>query len=420
MRCSIEPSYVSVVLLALEPPWEQLRQQIAVNSSAPYLSQRRIGITLGRHLIILGIRGIPAAHGGFETFAERLSPYLRDRGWTVTVYCQGSVTGQREEDHWEGIRRIHIPIRCGGSLGSIEFDFKCTADVKRLEGTILTLGYNTGFLSFWLRLKKRRNLINMDGLEWKRAKYGYGSRAYLWINERLAAFSGTRLIADHPVIADHLATRAARVKIDTIPYGSDPILEASPLPLASLNLEPGQFFTLIARPEPENTVLELVRAFSAKTRGAKLVVLGKYDRSHPYQRQVLNAAGPEVVIPGPIYDKSVLAALRFHSIAYLHGHQVGGTNPSLVEALGAGNAVIAHDNLFNRWVAGEAGLYFINEADIQKHIENLLEDRILRKTLSENARKRWALDFTWPNVLNQYDNALREPCYSDALKSHSM
>lgn len=376
------------------------------------------GLTLSRNLIILGIRGLPAAHGGFETFAERLAPYLRDRGWKVTVYCQGSLTGHREEDDWEGVRRIHIPVRYSGSLGSIEFDFKCVADVNRLSGTILTLGYNTGFLSVWLRLKNRRNLINMDGLEWKRAKYGYGPRAYLWLNERLAAYAGTRLIADHPVIADHLATRAARVKIDTIPYGSDPISGASPVPLASLGLKPDRFFTLIARPEPENTVLEIVRAFSAKPRDAKLVVLGKYDPSHPYQRQVLNAAGPEVVMPGPIYDKEALAALRFYSVAYLHGHQVGGTNPSLVEALGAGNPVIAHDNSFNRWVAGDAGLYFLNEPDLQTHIQNMLENRALRRLLSERARQRWAADFTWPSVLDQYHNVLQVSCDHGTCEQH--
>ena len=380
----------------------------------PLSSHRRLGIglqastgsTLSRHLIILGIRGLPAAHGGFETFAERLAPYLLGRGWAVTVYCQGSLTGRRDEDEWKGVRRIHIPVACNGSLGSIEFDIKCVADLEGQDGTILTLGYNTGFLSVWLRLKNRRNLINMDGLEWKRAKYGFASRAYLWLNERLAALSGTRLIADHPVIADHLATRAARAKIDTIPYGSDPIYEASPEPLAALGLDPGGFFTLIARPEPENTVLEIVRAFSAEPRGAKLVVLGKYDQSHAYQRQVLTAAGPEVVMPGAVYDKTVLAALRFYSVAYLHGHQVGGTNPSLVEALGAGNAVIAHDNPFNRWVAGDAGIFFRTEADIQGHIQTLLADKELRDKLSNNARRRWMEKFTWPSVLDQYRDIL--------------
>jgi hypothetical protein len=204
------------------------------------------------HLIILGIRGLPAAHGGFETFAERLAPYLKDRGWRVTVYCQGSVSGKRIEDEWEGIRRIHIPVSRTGSVGTIEFDLKCIIDVANVPGTILTLGYNTGFLSAWLRLKRRNNIINMDGLEWKRAKYSWGARAYLWLNERLAAWAGTMLIADHPVIAEHLVTRALRSKIVMIPYGSDQISEADPAPLVAIGLEPGRFFTLIARAVPEN------------------------------------------------------------------------------------------------------------------------------------------------------------------------
>jgi glycosyltransferase involved in cell wall biosynthesis len=364
------------------------------------------GTVLQPHLIILGIRGLPAAHGGFETFAERLAPYFRDNGWRVTVYCQGSESGKRMEDEWEGINRIHIPVKRTGSVGTIEFDLKCVIDVDRVEGTLLTLGYNTGFLSAWLRARGRINFINMDGLEWKRAKYSWGPRAYLWLNERLAAWSGTKLIADHPVIADHLATRVSRSKIATIPYGSDEIIDADPSPLTPLGLYPGQFFTLIARAVPENLVLEIVRAFSSKPRGVKLAVLGKYHRSDPYEAEVLAAASTEVIFTGGIYDRVTLATLRGHSIAYLHGHQVGGTNPSLVEALGAGNAVIAHDNAFNRWVAGEAGLYFTDIASCDAAIESILASQDLCNQLSNAARSRWQKEFTWPAILEQYLSVL--------------
>ena len=360
------------------------------------------------HLIILGIRGVPAAHGGFETFAERLALWLRDHGWRVTVYCQGSETGRRQEDSWEGIDRIHIPVRRTGSAGTIEFDTKATADAMRLPGLILTLGYNTGFLCGWLRMRGRTNYINMDGLEWKRAKYPLAPKIYLWINERLAAWSGDRLIADHPVIADHLATRTGRHRIVTIPYGADGISEADPAPLARLGLEQGRFFTLIARPEPENSVLEIVSAFSEKPRAAKLALLGTYDPSHRYQASVRAAAGPEIVFTGAIYDRPTLAALRFHSIAYLHGHRVGGTNPSLVEALGAGNAIIAHDNPFNRWVAGDAGLFFSTQAECAARITTLLEDAALCDRLRASARARWEADFTWPDILRRYESVLRE------------
>lgn len=360
------------------------------------------GMALPHHLIILGIRGLPASHGGFETFAERLAPYFVESGWKVTVYCQGSVSGKRSEDEWNGIRRIHIPVRQTGSIGTIEFDLKCALDVKSLPGTLLTLGYNTGFISAWLRFLGRINFINMDGLEWKRTKYSWAARSYLWINERIAAWSGTKLIADHPVIADHLATRVCRSKIVTIPYGSDKVINADPNPLTSLELIAGKFFTLIARAVPENLVLEIVKAFSSKPRGVKLALLGQYDRADPYQAQVLSAASPEVIFTGGIYDRDTLAALRCHSIAYLHGHQVGGTNPSLVEALGAGNPIIAHDNAFNRWVAGDAGLYFADERSCATAIEEVLNSHELRNRMSNAARLRWRNDFTWPAILERY------------------
>ncbi|HEX7857258.1 MAG TPA: DUF1972 domain-containing protein [Sphingobium sp.] len=357
-------------------------------------------------LTILGIRGIPAAHGGFETFAHHLALWLRDRDWDVTVYCQGSETGRREESVWEGIRLIHIPVKREGAVGTIEFDIKSTVDALKQPGLILTLGYNTGFLALLPRLKGLTNYINMDGLEWKRAKYSTAEKTYLWINERLAAWCGNRLLADHPAIADHLATRVSRNKLDMIPYGSNAIDHADPAPLAPLGLEPGKFLTLIARPEPENSVLEIVQAFSRKPRGVKLAVLGKYSSSVPYQAKVLESGSDEVIFPGAIYDPESIQALRFHSLAYMHGHQVGGTNPSLVEALGAGNPVIAHDNLFNRWVAGASGVYFANEDECADRIDALLTDETARTALGIAARARWAEAFTWPMVLESYREML--------------
>lgn len=359
-----------------------------------------------KHLIIMGIRGIPGNHGGFETFAGRLAPYLVEQGWKVTVYCQGSATGRRETDVWNGVRRIHLPVAGKGATGSIVFDIKATLDVLGLPGTILTLGYNTGFLCCLLAARGRTNIVNMDGIEWKRAKYGRLARTYLWINERLAAWSGTRLIADHPAIADHLATRVARGRISMIPYGAPGITDADPALLADYGLEPRRFLTVIARAEPENSVLELVRAFSARPRGVKLAVLGRYSRDHPFQRGVLNAASAEVLFLGPVYAEAPLRALRFFSIAYLHGHQVGGTNPSLVEALGGGNAIIAHDNPFNRWVAGEAALYFSNESEIDAHVAALTETPERPLPFAQAARRRWREAFTWPDILARYQACL--------------
>lgn len=176
--------------------------------------------------------------------------------------------------------------------------------------------------------------------------------------------------------------------------------------LSKLGLEPGRYLSVIARPEPENSLLEMVQGFSAKPRGFHLAVLGNYQSDNPYHRAVKSAASPEVLFVGAIYDKAVVQALRFHSAAYLHGHQVGGTNPSLVEALGAGNPVVAHDNRFNRWVAGDGAVYFDGAKDFSERIDELLAAPPKLALLSAQSRRRFEEVFTWPKVLAQYEALL--------------
>lgn len=365
---------------------------------------------MDRHLVILGIRGVPATHGGFESFAEKLAPWMARSGWKVTVYCQGSETGRRYEDDWEGCRRIHIPVKRSGPLGTVEFDIKSNFDALMQNAVFLTLGYNTGFLSVIVRMKRNLNVINMDGIEWKRDKYSWPEQVYLWLNERMAALSGNVLVADHPEIASHHAEHAAKSKIVMIPYGSDQVQAADENRIVERGLVPGRFLTVIARPEPENSLLEIVQAFSRRERGVKLVVLGNYKRDNSYHAKVLEAASDEVVFPGAIYEKEVLHALRLYSMAYVHGHRVGGTNPSLVEALGAGNAVIAHDNKFNRWVAGKAGVYFADEHALDQVFSEILASPEALNELRAQARLRWEEDFTWPSILGQYQALLTKVC----------
>jgi glycosyltransferase involved in cell wall biosynthesis len=162
----------------------------------------------------------------------------------------------------------------------------------------------------------------------------------------------------------------------------------------------------IARAEPENSILEIVQGFSTKLRGYQLVVLGNYQESNAYHCAIKAAASAEVRFVGAIYDKAVVQALRFHSAAYVHGHQVGGTNPSLVEALGAGNAVIAHDNRFTRWVAGEGAVYFDGADAFSACMDNLLANPDRLHELSVQSRKRFQEAFTWPDVLAQYEALL--------------
>jgi glycosyltransferase involved in cell wall biosynthesis len=361
-----------------------------------------------RVLRILGTRGVPAAHGGFETFAERLALFLVSKGWWVVVYCQDDGAGPIVEDTWKGVERVRIPTTAQGPKGTIVFDWRSTAHAARHRDLCLTLGYNTALFCALLRLKGVPNLINMDGIEWSRAKWGPVAKTWFWLNERAGCWLGNHLVADHPQIKVHLQTRVAGGKITTIPYGADAITSAPTERVLALGLQPGKFLTVIARAEPENSILEVVRGFSAKPRGHQLVVLGHYEESNAYHRAIVAAASSEVKFVGAIYEAAVVQALRFHSTAYIHGHQVGGTNPSLVEALGAGNPVIAHDNRFNRWVAGEGAVYFDNAASLSTQMDDLLSSATKLEDLRRSSQLRFESAFTWPSILEQYEKLLEQ------------
>ncbi|WP_188672730.1 DUF1972 domain-containing protein [Subtercola lobariae] len=356
---------------------------------------------------ILGSHGVPANYGGFETAAENVAKFLVGRGWRVVVYCQSEGTGPIVNDTWQGIERVTIPIDTDGWLGTSRFDFVSIKHAMRFRDINLTLGYNTGVFNIWQRLRGVPNVINMDGIEWSRARWGFVKQAILYVNERFSALYGDHLIADHPLIEKYLWSRAPKRKVSTITYGAHEIVDPSAEIVRNFGLEPGGYVTIIARPIPENNILELVRAFSAKPRGVKLAVLGNFKRDEdPYHGEVLDAASEEVVFLGAIFEPDNVQALRYFARAYLHGHTVGGTNPSLVEALAAGNPVIAHDNGYNRWVAADAALYFASESDIDAHLTTILSNTQTATTMSSAATERFEAEFTWERIGGQYEALL--------------
>lgn len=358
-------------------------------------------------VLILGTRGIPAAHGGFETFAERFALYLVSRGWRVGVYCQRDVArvGTRVSSRlWQGVELITVEVGLRGPAATLAFDAICARDAASRGGVCLVLGYNGAVFLPYLRARGGRILTNMDGIEWRRPKWPLPVRAFFYASEWIAAWSSQRLVADHPVIADHLAERRPRRAIATIPYGGDPPRpDPGPPPLG---LEPDRYLISIARIEPDNSILTMVEAFSRRPRGLRLVVLGTMKVGDPYHRAVEDAASPEVLFPGAIYEADRVQALRAHARAYLHGHTVGGTNPSLVEALWAGNAVIAHDNPFNRGTAGAGQFYFTDGDSCAAAIDRVLADAVAVGAARRAARLR-AEDFRWDDVLAAYENEVR-------------
>jgi glycosyltransferase involved in cell wall biosynthesis len=356
---------------------------------------------------ILGTHGVPANYGGFETAAENVAKYLVRRGWRAIVYCQVKGSGPIVSDSWNGIDRVLIPISRDGWLGTSLFDLISVRHAARYPDVCLTFGYNTAIFNVIQRVKTVPNVINMDGIEWSRARWGFARQAILYTNERIACLVGNELIADHPEISSYLRKKASANKITTITYGADAVSSSAADVPESYGLTPGKYFTLIARPIPENSILEIVSGFCRRERPTELVILGDYrPEQDRYHGRVMDAVNDRVHFLGGIYEPAKVKALRYHGVGYIHGHTVGGTNPSLVEAMAAGNPIVAHDNPYNQWVAQDSALYFRTAGEVDEALTRLESEPGLAERLSDAARRRHASEFTWERVAGQYEELL--------------
>jgi glycosyltransferase involved in cell wall biosynthesis len=359
-------------------------------------------------IYLIGVRGIPNRYGGFERLVEVLAPDLVSRGHKVTVFCEvGDDISAAGHDIWNGVRRHYVNTYLRGPLGTIEYDLRSFFSVP--PGAIaIIFGYGTGTFQRRLRRLGIRHAVNMDGIEWQREKWGRIARIWLRFNEREAAQLGDELIADHPEIQAYLKDRLCKMST-MIAYGVDDSALHPPESLLDHPLlvqYPAQgYFLVVARPEPENQIHVLLAAYEASRRTLPMIVLGNYS-ANAYGRK-LQAAHREVVFAGAVYDSSVLDALRRRSALYLHGHSVGGTNPSLIEAMAAGALVVAHDNKFNRWVLGnEAGLYFQNVHDLKAILDKPPLDADERISMIEAAKMRCRDEFRWVKILSAYSEVI--------------
>ncbi|SFB78768.1 Glycosyltransferase involved in cell wall bisynthesis [Cupriavidus sp. OV038] len=360
---------------------------------------------------LIGVRGIPNRYGGFERLVEVLAPHLANQGHDVTVFCNNdppvNETGA-DEDRWMGVRRRFISVRSSGPLGTIEYDWRSFKDVP--PGAVaLIFGYGTGIFQRYLKQHNVPHAVNMDGIEWRREKWGRIARIWLRWNERAAARQADILIADHPEIQRYLQEELGKDST-MIAYGvDDDALESgdrSSLSHPLLSQFPDQSFSLVvARPEPENQIHVTLDAFERSGKKHPMVVLGNFEVNE-YGRQ-LRAKHPDVHFAGGVYNAPVLNELRRRSSLYIHGHSVGGTNPSLIEAMAAGALLVAHDNPFNRWVMGGdgSGLFFRGAEDLAVHLDNPPSPEV-RASMIAAAKQRCVDQFLWRRILGQYDDVV--------------
>ena len=354
-------------------------------------------------IAILGTRGIPARYGGFETFAEELAVRLAQRGHEVTVYCEKD-TSHCGEANYQGVRLKYITAPSLGPLSIVWFDTCCMLKAVRCHDVLYLLGYGAGSFTWIPRLLGTPIWMNMDGLEWRRLKWPWYGKLYLRLNEWCAAKFTSVMIADAEGIRRHLRESYGESNtIAMIPYGAE-LIEIPPDSkyLTSLGLSPKNYYLVVCRLEPENHIREIIEGFNLADTHRELVIVGDIDTDTPYVRELKQLTGSQVRFIGTCYEKPKLRALRYYAYAYFHGHSVGGTNPSLLEAMGCANAVIAHDNRFNREVAADCAKYFTSPAEIPQIVSSLESGPDL-ETMRAIAKERIRTIYSWERITDLYE-----------------
>ena len=315
---------------------------------------------------MIGTRGVPAAYGGFETAVEEIGRRLVDRGHSVLVYGR---TAGSEGDYFLGMRRVTLPSVRQKALETLSHTALSTAHAVTRARPDVAFVFNAANSPFVPALRARGIpvALHMDGLEWKRAKWGPRGRAYYRWAEQNGVRTADALIADAPGIADYY-THQFGAPTEMFRYGA-PILESAPSDgVEALGFEADGYHLVVARFEPENHVREIVEGYSRSDATKPLVVVGAAPYAAEYTEAIADiaASDPRIFLLGAVYDQALLDALYFHAYTYVHGHSVGGTNPSLLRAIGAGTPVIAYDVGFNREVLGDAGQYFTDAAGLAR------------------------------------------------------
>ena len=357
-------------------------------------------MTAAMRVAMLGTRGVPARYGGFETCVEEVGQRLVARGHHVTVYGRGS-HGDTPREHL-GMQVVTLPAIHHRAVETLSHTALSVAHLlarRRPDAALLFNAANAPFIPA-LRARSIPVATHVDGLEWKRAKWGRrGQRYYRWAESQAVRWSDA-LIADARGIADYYATTydaATRL----ITYGA-PAPTGSPERLGELGLEPGGYHLVVARFEPENHVAEVVEGYVASAGRLPLVVVGSAPYSAAYTARIRASADSSVRFLGSVWDSELLDQLYAGAYVYWHGHSVGGTNPSLLRALGAGTASNAYDVGFNREVLRDSGRYWADAAGVARLVDEAeAEPESVRHragVAAEEARR-----YDWEQVTDEYE-----------------
>ncbi|WP_254359344.1 glycosyltransferase [Microbacterium hominis] len=356
---------------------------------------------------IIGTRGYPSYYGGFETAVRKLAPYLADEGWDVTVYGRPGATRPGDPNRDERVRTVETWGLETKSLSTLSFGLSAALHAAREKPDVaLVMNCANGY---WLPILKRAGiptLVNVDGIEWDRAKWGRVAKWVFKTGAKWTAKYGDRLVFDAHEIARRWNDEFDRDG-DYIPYGGEFVDEELPI---EPGLEHRGYALMVARFVPENTVPEFFGAAPAIAEHTDVVIVGSsgYGGELDDRARELAATNPRIHWFGHVSDDRRLFSLWQHAGAYFHGHSVGGTNPALVQAMALGAPTIARDTRYNREVLPEGSWLCEPTADaISEAVVAMLNDRDNQDASAEANQARAADLFTWQQICNRYSSSLR-------------
>ena len=354
---------------------------------------------------ILGCRGIPNRYGGFEQFAQELSTRLVERGHEVYVY--NSSLHPYKGNLWQGVNIIHCTDWEDklGAAGQFIYDWNCITDSrKRAFDIVLQLGYTSNSIWHWRWPKNAIHIVNMDGLEWKRTQYSKPVQRFIRYAEALAAKYANFLVADSVGIQTYILNTYTRSST-FIPYGAEILAEPGPSFLSEFSLQPYRYHLAVARLEPENNIEMIIRGYVQSKMDHDLVIVGTLNRFGKQLRH--KYPGNRIKFIGPVYDKNLLNNLRYYSALHFHGHSVGGTNPSLLEAMACQANIVAHNNIFNKTILRADAEYFNTVDDITRVLNAQPRSQTWALRKESNLHKISGI-YNWDTIASSYEQLMIE------------
>jgi len=365
-------------------------------------------------IAFVGARGL-GNYGGFETVAKKLGIRLADKGFKVLCSIESKSSSDVDATRHH-VETVMFPLRMPSHyvlrhVFEVLYDwyFAFYFTFKRRCDVIYFLGTTISLLSFLPRVTRTTSVVNMAGLEWQRSKFSYVQRKLIKLSLYLSFLGCDILIIDNRRLVDHITHRWAS-KIRYISNGVEEVerevWNPSELPEVVNTMLPRKYWLVVARIQPDNNIHTVIQGFLESHSPKPLVVVGDFSCPISYEKllrdQVQNAPHGKVLLTGAIYDSRKLNMLRQNAFGYVHPHSIGGTNPSLLEAMVMGNTIVANDNPFNHEVAADTVLYYSDSAALGKEIDSVETDSELRSRMGLAAHDRVLLHYSWTSIAQEF------------------